>query len=128
MFFTLIKTLQDVFVATDETGRVLAWPTLEKAKQYFEGAYRRKQGQSHEGAMSAAIHWIQFQPAIIECAIDELRPLIDYKPDQQGRLCIGVREYHSLAGKMPGLPCRKAAALARWETGIHPALAKRVRA
>lgn len=108
-----------VYLLTDEEGTVVGYKSTEDGLDaWTTDTYGKAIARGHVGAMSACVHALQCQPAIVSFdAVAELRKILAWDPDGE----IHIYSAWGEAGGFTGLPCLPEA-LTVWEQGQRPAL------
>ena len=112
MFLSLVRTTENKYFVNlhlSESPTIAAHKTLEDALYYWEEPRRRALSRGCEGAMSAVIHSLLFEPSIVEFThISDFLGSIGMAPATQARTFTD----HTIVGPVSGLwaPDQKAAA------------------
>lgn len=119
-FVALIKTEQHISFMTND-GVIQGWTSLQKALDYWTGGYNRKHRSSYEGSMSACIHYISFQPRVIQVPGDTEEERLEFLKSQVD-LPASLMTFSNVSGRMQGVPLSAEKGLALYETGTSPDL------
>ena len=110
----VVVRMQKDYVLMSEEGKLTAFQSLQQARDYFEIAYDKRHGSTYERSMSACIHYIFFEPRVINVkSKKELKTLVA-KPPQS-------LSWWTVAGGMEGLLLdrKKGAALYKKATRVR---------
>jgi NAD/NADP transhydrogenase beta subunit len=55
-----------IFLVANRDGSIMGFETFNKGLEYYEAGYRSSRGLGYEGAMSALINSITFNPSIVQ--------------------------------------------------------------
>lgn len=119
-FVALIKTEQHISFLTND-GVVQGWTSLRDALAYWTNGYKRKHGSSYEGSMSACIHYISFQPRVIEIPGDTEEERLEFL-NSQVDLPASLMTFSNVSGRIQGVPLSAEKGPALYETGTSPDL------
>lgn len=107
-----------VMTPTGDPAEILGWKTEKEAVEYFTGGYNRNHDRGYEPSMSAAVHYIMYQPRIVSFeSVEQLADslLLDRENMKLVRLwCV--------AGGFRVLVCDNPKAQQIYDQGIQPPL------
>lgn len=112
----MYKADDGYFIMLNDDGNSIAGFTSEEdgCKQ-FTDSYDRKHMQSHEGSMSACLHYIMFHPVIITTSEAEIKKACGEPP-------YSTFQHRCVAGTMRGMVTTEEFGKALYEKGRSPSL------
>lgn len=117
MFATMIKGKgEDYYLVAERDGAVSVTEGSDASVKGVEDSYNRFHNRGYESSMSACVHDIFFQPAIIPIpdSIDELKLLLD--------MDAGLHKLHNISGSYYGWKIKPEVAKQFLERQIRPRL------
>lgn len=120
-YVAVIKTQDEgvnhYYILLTADGPMQGWSTQARALAYFTDGYNNGHRRSYEASMSAVVHWLMFQPSIIELA--DASVVRGWLPDPNKPESFSL---WSVAGGIHGLRLDPKPGARLWDTGTKPAL------
>ena len=118
MFATLVKTSDGIFlVCNGGDASVQADESEAALVRMWESMYHQAHGRGFERSMSACVHFLFFQPSVIQ--FEDTDDLLSFIENEDGKVM--PYSLSSVAGSLSGFKCTEAGE-ARWESGTKPTL------
>lgn len=118
LFIVVVNFDHDFYVKqADDGSAIQGWKSEADACHYFTAAYDQRHRRGHEPSMSACLHWLMFQPAVVK--IKHVNDIRRWLPTSKTPTSY---ELSTVAGGMRGLLLDRVRGRRVWQRGTRPAL------